>query len=77
MSKLAKCNCLIYLPLLGGPIDARSFHEEDTMWLIFLFMILLALAIGGGEWGSKRYGYWVWSPTAVILVAAAVMVFKG
>jgi len=47
------------------------------MWLIFLFMILLALAIAGGEWGSKRFGYWVWSPAAVILVAAAVMVFKG
>jgi hypothetical protein len=77
MRKLAKCNCLICLPFMVGLIDATSFHEEDTMWLIFLFMILLALAIGGGEWGSKRFGYWVWSPAAVILVAAAVMVFKG
>jgi hypothetical protein len=77
MSKLPKCNCLIYLTLMGGLIDARSFHEEDTMWLIFLFMILLALAIGGGQWGSKRFGYWVWSPAAVILVAAALLVFKA
>ena len=60
-----------------GLIDATSFHEEDTMWLIFLFMILLALAIGGGEWGSKRHGYWVWSPAAVILVVAVVLVITG
>jgi hypothetical protein len=77
MSNLPECNCLIYLPLVGGPIDARSFHEEDTMWLIFLFMILLALAIGGGQWGSKRFGYWVWSPAAVILLAGALLVFKA
>jgi hypothetical protein len=62
---------------MGGPIDAGSFSEEDTMWLIFLFMILLALAIGGGQWGSKRFGYWVWSPAAVILVAAAMLVFTA
>jgi len=47
------------------------------MWLIFLFMILLALAIGGGEWGSKRYGYLGWSPAAVILVVAVVLVITG
>jgi hypothetical protein len=60
-----------------GLIDATSFHEEDTMWLIFLFMILLTLAIGGGEWGSKRYGYLGWSPAAVILVVAVVLVITG
>jgi hypothetical protein len=59
------------------PDYCESLSEEDIMLLIVLFMILFALAIGGGEWGSKRFGYWGWSPAAFILMVAVFLVFTG
>ena len=46
------------------------------MWFILL-IVLIVLALGGGGWGQSRYGYVSWSPAAVVLLIAAILVFTG
>lgn len=45
--------------------------------LLYLLLILLALALTGGFWGQSRYGYFGWSPAAVVLLVAVVLFFTG
>ncbi len=46
------------------------------MLTIFL-IVLLVLALGGGGWGHRRFGYASWSPLGIIVVVLLVMWFTG
>jgi len=45
--------------------------------LVIILIVLFVLAIGGGRWGSSRYGGWSWSPALIILAVAVVLLLTG
>ncbi len=45
--------------------------------LMTLLIVLLVLSLGGGGWGSSRYGVMSWSPLGVIVVIALVLYMTG
>jgi len=47
------------------------------MWLTILLIVIFMLALGGGGWGHRRWGYWGWSPAALILTIAVILYFTG
>lgn len=47
-----------------------------SIWLILL-IVLLVLALAGGGWGHRRYGYSSWSPLFIILAVAVVLYLTG
>ena len=42
-----------------------------------LLVVLLILAVAGGGFGHRRYGYAGWSPLGVLLVVILVLVLLG
>jgi hypothetical protein len=47
------------------------------MWVFIVLTVLFILALGVGGWGRSHSAYWRWSPAAVILVVAAVLLLTG
>ncbi len=47
------------------------------MVLTIVIVVLLLLALGGGEWGHSSFGPWSWSPAAIILVVGLVLYLTG
>jgi hypothetical protein len=45
--------------------------------MLFVLILLLALAVGGGTWGHSRYGYVGWSPAGILLAVILVMWVTG
>jgi hypothetical protein len=45
------------------------------LWVLLFFLLLLALA--GGGWGYRRYGYLGWSPLLVVIVVLLLFWFMG
>lgn len=45
--------------------------------LLLILIVLIVLALGGGVWGSPRYGYVGWSPLGVLLVILLVLLLSG
>jgi hypothetical protein len=45
--------------------------------LTLLLVVLLVLALFGGGFGHSRYGYYGWSPAAVIGVILIIMLLTG
>ncbi|APR85455.1 Hypothetical protein A7982_10804 [Minicystis rosea] len=45
--------------------------------LLFLFLVLLILALGGGSWGYSRYGYVGFSPAGLLVVLLFVFWVTG
>jgi hypothetical protein len=45
--------------------------------MLFIMIVLLALALGGGAWGHSRVGYAGWSPAGLIVLVLAVLWLTG
>jgi hypothetical protein len=45
--------------------------------LFMIFVVLLVLALAGGGWGYSRYGYVGWSPAGLILLVILVFWLTG
>jgi hypothetical protein len=45
--------------------------------MLFVLILFLALAVGGGTWGHSRYGYVGWSPAGILLAVILVMWVTG
>ena len=45
--------------------------------MLIIFVVLLLLALAGGGWGHSRYGYVGWSPAGLILLVLVVMWATG
>jgi hypothetical protein len=45
--------------------------------ITLVLLILLVFALFGGGFGHSRFGYYGWSPAAVILIILAVLLLSG
>ncbi|HEY1553214.1 MAG TPA: hypothetical protein VGF94_00195 [Kofleriaceae bacterium] len=45
--------------------------------LMLLLLLLLVVALFGGGYGHSRFGYYGWSPAAVIFVILIVVLLSG
>lgn len=45
--------------------------------LLLIFVVLLVLALAGGGWGYSRYGYAGWSPAGLIIVVLLIFWLTG
>lgn len=45
--------------------------------LMAILLILLLLALFGGGWGHRRYGYMSWSPVLLVLMVLVVLAVTG
>jgi len=45
--------------------------------LFIILLILLVLSIGGGGWGSTRFGYASWSPLGIIMAVLVIAWLTG
>jgi len=44
---------------------------------MILFLVLLVLALAGGQWGHSRYGYGSWSPAGIVVLIGVILFFTG
>jgi len=65
--------------LAGSPvIRLQGADQENVMsTLAIILIVLLVLALGAGGLGGKRYGTWSWSPAAIIVVVAVLLLVTG
>lgn len=45
--------------------------------LMMILLVVLVLSLVGGGIGHSRYGYAGWSPAAIVLVIALILLFTG
>jgi hypothetical protein len=45
--------------------------------LFMIFVVLLVLALAGGGWGHSRFGYAGWSPAGIIVLLFVVLWLTG
>ncbi len=57
------------------------WRRHDACWrgdmLMILMIVFLVVALGGGGWGHRRYGYVGWSPAGLILILFFVLWWTG
>ena len=46
-------------------------------WTYRIFIILLLLALGGGGWGYRRWGYASWSPAGLVVLIPIILLLTG